>query len=611
MTNSVSRFKNIVENTDNINSCMKALNLDMSSTFLCFLKILEDAILNYHDYEDYSYLVKIANYLERVYNKLTIKSKEEYRPVILKLRKVYKRQMQSLIKKDRRYFEKVYVELGIILTNKKEKEKKENDFSNIDTYEILYEIIFKFKSLEYFDDFYERDATVLNSSKNNVSIFREVIDEYVNEVRNNRQSEIDFYERIINKFLLEETFDLSDQMKDNIIKTLQIFIEKNKNLSSNRIKEIKEIIEAISKRKNLYEIFNINKNNLELTDTEYNRIGIDYNLPRQVINDYIITIDDNSAIVLDDALSSVSKLQNGNLLLKVHIADPLATFSYKSRIIKDAKNKTSTIYLKDENIPMMPYILSADKLSLNEGEYRYAKTFCFEFDKYGSIVNNYFLNTIIKVSKRMSYDSLNEMYQAGGTTKEEENMLYYYDLIISSLKKMFKNARLYESMKKENIIGNSQKIGSFSENLVSYSMMLTGYMTSKYFHDQNLPYAYRCHNFDKDWQKFLSEYINNCDTTINKKILREILGTFPSSYYSRLNQGHMGLGIDYYSHITSPLRRFCDILNMYALNTCYFNTPNDKDIYSLEQEIDKTCSYINMQNNTIDEYLSRKVKVKE
>ena len=609
MKSTVSRFKNIVENTNNINACMKALNLDMSSTFLCFLKILEDAILNYHDYEDYAYLVKIANYLDRVYNKLTIKSKEEYRPVILKLRKVYKRQMQALIKNDRRYFEKVYVELGIILTNKKE--EKDNDFSNIDTYEILHEIIFKFKNLEYLDDFVSRDAKVLNSTKNNISIFVEVIDEYINQIRNNNQAEIDFYERVINKFLLEETFDLTDQMKDNIIKTLQTFIEKNKNLSLNRLKEVKEIIEAIYKRKNLYEIFNINKNNLELTDSEYNRIEIDFNTKRKVMNDYIITIDDDSSIVLDDALSSVEKLPNGNLLLKVHIADPLATFSYRSRIMKDAKNKTSTIYLKDENIPMMPYILSADKLSLNEGEYRYAKTFCFEFDKYGSIVNYYFLNTIIKVSKRMSYDSLNEIYQCGGTTSQEELMIKYYDLIIFSLKKIFKNAHLYESMKKENIIGNSQKIGSFSENLVSYSMMLTGYMTAKYFHDHNLPYAYRCHNFDKDWQKFLSEYINNYDTTVNKKMLREILGTFPSSYYARLNQGHMGLGLDYYSHITSPLRRFCDILNMYALNTCYFNTPNDKDIYSLEQEIDKTCSYINMQNNTIDEYLSRKVKCKD
>lgn len=596
----VLSLKNILMNTSNINSCMKALNLDTSSSFLCFVKLLEDAVLDYPKYDDYSYLMKVSNYLERVYKKLSIKEQQGYRQTLSKIRKIYKKQSQSLIKGEREYFEKVYVKLGILLTC--EKDKKENIETNSNGYDILHEIIFKFQNLEYLDDFLKRDSNILNSKKDDRPIFVDIISEYLNRVINNDSKGIEYFERVINKFLREETFDLFDQMRDDIINTLTTFMQKKKNLQTVRQVEIKKIIEAILGKKTIYDIFNINRNTLELTNDEMDMLKVDTNSKRILLNDYIITIDDFSSTVLDDGLSKVERLPSGNLLFKVHIASPLDTFSYYSRIIDDAKIKTSTIYFKDNNIPMLPPILSSDKLSLNEGEYRYAKTFCFEFDKFGNIVNYKFLNTIIKVSKKMSYDSLNEMYKSGGKDIDDEKMLYDYDLILSSLKRMFKNAKVYEEIKRENIIGHSQKIKSFSESLVSYSMILTGYIVAMYFHDNNLPYAYRCHNFDKEWQEFLNSYMED-GSSFNKKMLKDIKGSFPRSYYSRENKGHMGLDLDYYSHITSPLRRFCDILNMHALNLCYFKSPSDKEIYSLEKEIDKVCRYINMQSNTIDEYL--------
>ena len=95
----------------------------------------------------------------------------------------------------------------------------------------------------------------------------------------------------------------------------------------------------------------------------------------------------------------------------------------------------------------------------------------------------------------------------------------------------------------------------------------------------------------------------------DKKIFKDLRVRLPKSYYSRGNIGHMGLKVDYYSHITSPLRRFSDILNMHCLNTCYFQRPTDSQLKKLEQEVIKTCEYINMQSNSIDEYLS-KVKKK-
>jgi len=90
-------------------------------------------------------------------------------------------------------------------------------------------------------------------------------------------------------------------------------------------------------------------------------------------------------------------------------------------------------------------------------------------------------------------------------------------------------------------------------------------------------------------------------------MLKDLKDRFPKSYYSRDNEGHMGLKVKYYSHVTSPLRRFADDVNLHAINTCYGKHPTDKEIYKLEREIDTTSDYINMQSNTIDECITKKL----
>ena len=96
MNQNVKRFKSIIEDTKNINACIKALNLNFDSCFLCFMLILEDAIIENKDYIDYQYITKVSNYLERVYQKLSIKKQKEYSDLIYKMKKVYKRQIQNI-----------------------------------------------------------------------------------------------------------------------------------------------------------------------------------------------------------------------------------------------------------------------------------------------------------------------------------------------------------------------------------------------------------------------------------------------------------------------------------------------------------------------------------
>ena len=451
MGSSIKRFKEIIENSKNINACIKALNLDYRSCFLCFVTILEEAILDYKEYIDYQYITKISSYLERIYLKLTVKEQKEYNNIIYKIRKIYKRQIQNIDSNNKNYFEQ----------------------------------------------------TIHN---------------------------------------------LNDLINNTLIKN-EILINEN-----------------------------LNRDNQD--------------------SEYIITIDDADTRVFDDGLS-VRLLPNSNLLLKVHIADPLVLYPYESDIMKRAKLKVETIYEEDDAIPMIPDDISYEKLSLVKDRSRYAKTFCYEFDRYGNIVNYYILNSIIKINERHSYESMNELYKNGGRTKEEEKMLSYYDEIVKYLRIMFKNVRDYERIQIKNFAFNDQKISSFAERLVSYSMVLTGYMTAKYMMENKFPYAYRCNK--------LATLDEKLKLNLTKEEIMKLETILSRSFYTRDNVGHEKLNVDTYSHVTSPLRRFIDNLNMHALDLCYFNNPEDKEIYNLETEIATTCDYINNEATTIDESIIKKL----
>ena len=599
MDKNIDCMKKIIEDAKNINTCLKLLNLNYDSCFMCFLYLMEDAIVNYNEKNSYEYLLKLANYIERVYNKLTIKEKNSHRRQILVLRKMYKKQLCSLLKIDKSIFEKVYLQLELLLIDKKE------DCIEIDELgDLLYNIIFKIKNLEYLDKLIEKDANILNSYYGVQPIFNVVIDEYLNAI-SNQDDLLLYYERVINKFLLEEDFKLTNEIKDEIIDKLNKFII-NKKLSSLYLKKIKRIIECLKNNTSVLEI-PITCPELILKDKTCLEPKEEKISKRVLIDGYIMTIDDIGTKVLDDAISEIKYLPNGNIIYMVHIADPLALISYFSDTMKEAKKRTTTIYLENTSIPMINPYFSEDKLSLIEGKRRYAKTFCIEFDSNYNLVNFKILNSIIMVSKRLSYNSLNQMYTIGGENHEEEKRLLSYDRLISSLKKIFKNASLYEEVKKKNIIGNSKNMESFSESLVSYSMMLVGYLTAKYFEENDLPYVYRCHKLDKKWINLLDNLSNESRNHETRKVIRSIKGELPKSYYSRINDKHMGLDLECYSHITSPLRRYMDNVNMLALNKCYFKRATDKELYDLQIEMDTTCDYVNIQTNTIDECIRKKL----
>ncbi len=605
MDKSLVEIEEKIYKSSDVMTCMKNLNLELDSYFWLLLEILEENIINYHEWYDYDNLKKVANYIKHIYNKLKLTSKSSYRREIIWLLKIYKQMSEDCDKENSEVFKTISNILSSLLEpglNKPDPlSLNENPLATL-----LIDGIFVSRKLEYVDKILKIDANLLNIKVTITPLFILVINEYLKEISNKNNYLEAYYERVINKFLINDAFDLDINLQSEAINNIVNFINNNK-LESKIVIRLKKIISSIKDKKDIFELCDINNVNIKASNLELEKLNQNKeNSKRVKLNDYIVTIDDKDTYVLDDALS-VSFLKNGNVLLKVHIADPLAVISYNSPIIDAAKVKTMTIYLRNEQIPMIDYKLASDDLSLVKGKDRYAKTFCFECDKDGNILKKYFLNTVINVSERATYTSINENYKLGGRSKEEEKVFVFLGNFLGKLKSNFKNVERF--MKYESnldILETKNKLGSFGTDLVTYCMLLTGKSVAEYFKEHNLPYLYRCHELDDSNIKLITNLILNPDNSYYKKTLANLRGNTPKSFYSRFNCGHYGLGFASYSHITSPLRRFSDLLNMHILDMCYFNMPNDEVIKELEIEIDKVAKILNLERNTIEDYVMYK-----
>ena len=461
--------------------------------------------------------------------------------------------------------------------------------------------IFEFKKLEYVSRMLAAKPELLNIEVEDEALFLKVIKEYLISLRTNNEEERDYYLRIINKFLIEEGFDLNNSLKNDCIKVLSDSSKKD-NISCDKKIEISKLINAINHKENIFPFFRIDNKNAKssLLDVDYNK--------RMLINDYIMTVDDEDTFVLDDGLS-FSILPNGNILFKVHIADPLAYVPFFSRAMIEASKKGATIYLSDTQLPMLNHRLSGDKMSLVLGKKRLAKTLFYELDTNFDIVNFYIKDTVIKVSERASYNTLNSNYQKGGTSNDEYLRLKTYERILKTLKTELKNLDS-ERIKAEVNLGKNRKMGNFAEDLVAYSMVFSGKKMAEYFKEHDYPFVYRSHMEDLAWKDELLKCLNKPIDTSSYRILKGFVGSW-RAFYSLTNYGHEGLELDTYSHTTSPLRRFADVLNWLSYDTFYDKDFTDEDVNWYLDIASKICQNINNQRDTTEDYIHFYEKVKE
>lgn len=309
------------------------------------------------------------------------------------------------------------------------------------------------------------------------------------------------------------------------------------------------------------------------------------------------TIDPKDAKDFDDALS-LQKLDNGNWEIGVHIADVSHYVRPNTILDEEAYQRATSVYLVDRVVPMLPEILSNDLCSLKPNVDRYAFSAIFEMNEKAEIQKQWFGRTVIHSDKRLTYEEAQECIE----TKQGE--LAKEILILDELAKIMREERLKEGAiafdrsevrfnldKNNNPIGVYFKVSKDSNHLIEEFMLLANRKVSEFVSINqkkqitNNTFIYRIHD-DPDPTKlealrdFVATLGYKMDLANSQKVaesmnqlLKDVSGkgeenmvetlamrSMSKAIYSTENIGHYGLAFDYYSHFTSPIRRYPDLI---------------------------------------------------
>lgn len=309
------------------------------------------------------------------------------------------------------------------------------------------------------------------------------------------------------------------------------------------------------------------------------------------------TIDPKDAKDFDDALS-IRKLENGNWEVGVHIADVSHYVVPGTMLDDEAYQRATSVYLVDRVVPMLPEVLSNDVCSLRPHEDKFTFSAVFELNEKAEIKKQWFGRTVIHSDRRFTYEEAQERIEGkDGDFKEEI-------LVLDSLAKIMREKRIKDgaitfdrSEVRFNLDENNQPIGVYfkiskdSNHLIEEFMLLANKKVSEFVSlnkrgeiTQNT-FIYRIHD-DPDPAKleslrdFVSTFGYKMDLANTKKVaeslnklLHDVKGkgeenmietlamrSMSKAVYSTEPIGHYGLGFDYYSHFTSPIRRYPDLI---------------------------------------------------
>ena len=522
-------------------------------------------------------------------------------------------------------FNKVKRELEVLLDLCEKKDTKQYNFMQY--------LIEESKNIEYLEYTIKKMPALVNvKDKDEVPLFRNLVKSYLESVVDYQEENVLYYGNLITLIMSQKCFTLSDIEKRKCLEEVykcinkMSFNKKKQKKNASKLELLKKLTDIIKGESEKYlDIDEIaSKYNIEInfSDTLLEKAHLN-KMPsegqisgREEVTDYILSMDGDNAVEIDDALSC-KKLPNGNYLLGVHIASVLGYFPYGSEIVQNAITRNQSIYLPhryqtksddfNRTIPIFPYEFCADKASLKEGKKRLTRSYFFEIDKDGNIVNESFKKTIVTNNKQLTYDEANKIITHGskdGRLQETINSLLEVTKILD---KKYISTELYDKIK-ENVSDTSElrvkRIGS--ENIVYQSMVLTGNRVAEYFSRNNLPLLYRVHYVNEENNKKLEAMIDNLNRIYKgnqfKNLYQLIEGIYPKGWYAEDGK-HTGLDLEHYCHCTSVLRRAADIIVEHALEICYDNEPTKEDIEKLKEEIATKVVEINAKQTPIEYFL--------
>ncbi|EFU43401.1 ribonuclease R [Paenibacillus vortex V453] len=312
----------------------------------------------------------------------------------------------------------------------------------------------------------------------------------------------------------------------------------------------------------------------------------------------IVTIDGEDAKDLDDAVN-VERLPNGNFRLGVHIADVSYYVRERSELDKEAYNRGCSVYLVDRVIPMLPHRLSNGICSLNPQVDRLTMSCEMEFNEQMKVVKHDIFTSVIRTKERMTYNNVRKIL----VDEDPELIERYSDLVedfrlMRELALKLRNRRMrrgavdFDFVESKVIVDENGKAvdivkreRSIAEQIIEEFMLAANETVAEHFHWLKVPFIYRIHE-DPDQEK-LQNFMafaanfghqvkgrgNSIHPRALQNLLEDIQGTkeqtvlstmmlrsMKQAKYDAESTGHFGLAAEYYSHFTSPIRRYPDLV---------------------------------------------------
>jgi ribonuclease R/exosome complex exonuclease DIS3/RRP44 len=343
------------------------------------------------------------------------------------------------------------------------------------------------------------------------------------------------------------------------------------------------------------------------------------------------TIDPRDAKDFDDALS-FQLLPNGNYEIGIHIADVSHYLKEGTVLDDEAYERATSVYLVDRVVPMLPEVLSNNACSLRPNEEKYTFSAIFELDKKSNIVEQWYGRTVINSNERFAYEEAQHIIETGSATipadisirgntyTVNENVVEAI-LVMDRLAKIMREKRMNQGAlsfdKVEvrfNLNENNEPVsvyfkeGKDANKLIEEFMLLANRKVAEFIGKQKKTFIYRIHD-DPNEDKLMalngivSRFGHKLDFKDKKsisaslnKLLEDVKGkkeqnlvdtlairSMSKAIYTVNNIGHYGLAFDYYSHFTSPIRRYPDVM-VHRLLQYYLDGGNSVKEEAYEQK---------------------------
>lgn len=317
-----------------------------------------------------------------------------------------------------------------------------------------------------------------------------------------------------------------------------------------------------------------------------------------VTNQNLVTIDGESSKDLDDAVTAW-KLPNGNYHLGVHIADVSHYVTPGSLIDKEAYKRGTSVYLTDRVIPMLPRRLSNGICSLNEGELRLCMSCDMEIDPEGNVVKHRIHPSVMRSKARMTYTAVNQILEAHDAVTMDrykelvpmfEDMGDLHRILLKHRKN--RGAIDFDDREAEIIVDDKGhaidvklRTRGLAERMIESFMLAANETVAEHYFRAKVPFLYRVHETpDGDRVRSFFEFLtafginvkgdpNHLRPKMMQGILKQVAGkpeeamvsvmmlrSLKQARYSDQSLGHFGLGAEFYTHFTSPIRRYPDTM---------------------------------------------------